>query len=79
MVAESRVGAQGFTAADRRIAWCHVSSGMRSHSGLCDNRFDVTKSLVESDIVLTKADGTFVTIMKGGATNAWFNGASGVS
>jgi hypothetical protein len=30
------------------------------------------------DVVVTKSDGTFVTILKGGINNGWFNGASAV-
>ena len=29
------------------------------------------------DVVVTKADGTFVTILKGGITNGWYQGARG--
>jgi len=29
------------------------------------------------DVVVTKADGTFVTILRGGITNGWFHGATG--
>jgi hypothetical protein len=30
------------------------------------------------DVIVTKSDGTFVTILKGGINNGWFNGASAV-
>lgn len=29
-----------------------------------------------SDVVITRADGTFVTVLQNGSTNGWFNGAT---